>query len=287
MKIVLTLLLIGAILNSFAQHQCGNSSHAHAYQQRNLVNNMRSDTLDVLDYKVYLDITDFDNKIIHGHCRVKFTAKMNDVSGISLDLLQLDIDSVKQGNSHITFFYNDTLLRAQFIGLMNEGEVDSVTVYYRGQPQGDPSGWGGFYFQGPYAYNLGVGFEANPHNYGRVWHPCFDNFVERATYEITVRTTGTKRAYSNGYIAHEVDNSPAEMIRTWKLDDPIPTYLACVGVSDYVHVSQSYESPIYNTTIPSHVDCSTSGHHKFQKLLYPFKRCHGDLRKSLWTLCVE
>jgi hypothetical protein len=31
-----------------------------------------------------------------------------------------------------------------------------------------------------YAFNLGVGFAADPHNFGRVWFPCFDNFVERS-----------------------------------------------------------------------------------------------------------
>jgi hypothetical protein len=245
------LLLVWSIsFISTAQHQCGNSLHKQPSKQRSLINNQRSDTLDILDYKIYLDITDFDTKIIEGNCRVKFVAKMDGVTGISLDLLQLQIDSVKQGQVHIPFTYNDTLLRANFIAFIDQGEVDSVTVFYRGQPQGDPSGWGGFYFQGSYAYNLGVGFQADPHNYGRVWHPCFDNFVERATYEVTVRTTGTKRAYSNGYITEEINNLPAELIRTWRMDDPIPTYLACVGVSDYVHVNQTYESPQYGTNIP-------------------------------------
>lgn len=228
-------------------------SHKHTHSGpdlKNVQNNMRSDTIDVLDYKIYLDITDFTTKVVVGSCRVKFTTKLDDVAGISLDLLQMNIDSVKQGNQHISYTYNDTLLRATFVSPLANGLIDSVTVYYQGVPQGDPSGWGGFYFTSTYAYNLGVGFEANPHNYGRVWHPCFDNFVERATYEISVRTLGTKRAYSNGYITNEDTSVPGEMIRTWQMDDPIPTYLACVGVSDYVHVNQTYVSPNYGSSIP-------------------------------------
>jgi aminopeptidase N len=270
MKFLLLLVTLFITVISFAQHLCGNVKHVHADAQRSMVNNMRSDTIDVLDYEIYLDITDFDNKIIHGHCRVKFSAKMNDVAGISLDLLQFQVDSVKQGHVHIPFTYNDTLLRADFIDLLDAGDTDSVTVYYRGQPQGDPSGWGGFYFQGQYAYNLGVGFEANPHNYGRVWHPCFDNFVERATYQVTVRTTGTKRAYSNGYVLQEIDNTPSEMIRTWRMDDPIPTYFACVGVSRTMCKSNQVPTKVRTmaTNDSNYAYRTTSGYNELQEFVH-------------------
>ena len=82
-------------------------------------------------------------------------------------------------------------------------DTSSVVVYYNGSPQGDPSGWGGWYFQGNYSYNLGVGFDADPHNYGRVWHPCFDNFVERATYDFSILTNAGKTSYANGYIVND------------------------------------------------------------------------------------
>jgi hypothetical protein len=37
-----------------------------------------------------------------------------------------------------------------------------VTVYYHGTPVLDVSGFGGFYFTGDYAFNLGVGLDADP-----------------------------------------------------------------------------------------------------------------------------
>jgi aminopeptidase N len=217
---------------------------------RSLVNNMRSDTIDVTIYKLYLDVSDFNTNIIKASCQVNFTAKMNNVSGISLDLLSLQVDSVKFQGQLTTYTYNDTLLRVNFPTILNENQSDSVTVYYQGTPVTDASGWGGFYFQNGVAYNLGVGFAADPHNYGRVWHPCFDNFVERAQYEMKIRTTGTKRAYASGIITDEDNSIPGEMTRTWKISDPIPTYLACFAVGDYVHVTQTYTSPTYGYTKP-------------------------------------
>lgn len=217
---------------------------------RSLENNKRSDTIDVTIYKLYLDVTDFNTNIIKASCQVNFTAKMNNVGGISLDLLNLQVDSVKYQGQDAVYSYNGELLRVNFPVAMNQNQSDSVLVYYQGTPETDASGWGGFYFQNGFAYNLGVGFDADPHNFGRVWHPCFDNFVERAQYEMKIRTSGTKRAYASGVIIDEDESVPGEMTRTWMISDPIPTYLACFTVGDYVHVNQAYTSALYGYTKP-------------------------------------
>jgi hypothetical protein len=217
---------------------------------RSLENNMRSDTIDVLIYKLYLDVTDFNTNIIQASCQVNFTSKMNNVSGITLDLLNLQVDSVKYQGQDASFTYSGELLRVNFPNALNQNQTDSVVVYYQGTPVTDASGWGGFYFQNGYAFNLGVGFAADPHNFGRVWHPCFDNFVERAQYEMTFRTSGNKRAYASGLITNEDNSVPEEMLRTWKISDPIPSYLACFAVGDYVHVLQEYTSPLFGYTKP-------------------------------------
>jgi aminopeptidase N len=221
-----------------------------AQNDRSLENNKRSDTIDIKIYKLYIDVTDFNTNTIKASCQVKFQSKMNNVSGISLDLLSLQVDSVIYHGQAADYSYNGELLRINFTVPINQFDLDSVTVHYQGSPVTDASGWGGFYFQNGFAFNLGVGFEANPHNFGRVWHPCFDNFVERAQYEMTFKTSGTKRAYANGIITHEDNSIPGEMLRTWFISHPIPSYLACFTVGDYTHVTQNYQSPLYGNSIP-------------------------------------
>jgi hypothetical protein len=103
-------------------------------------------------------------------------------------------------------------------------------------PQGDPSGWGGFSFSGNYAYNLGVGFGAKPHNYGRVWFPCFDNFVEKSKYEFNITTDTAKRAYCNGLLTSDVKVGN-KRTRQWVLNKEIPSYIASVAVADYTQVN--------------------------------------------------
>ena len=202
--------------------------------------NTRSDTVDVLKYQVNLDFTDMGNQQISGNCKVHFSAKVNGVTALKLDLLKLTVDSVTHLSGSLIYTYNDTLLTISLAGIMNASDEDSIIVYYHGSPQQDASGWGGFYFQGNYAYNLGVGFDANPHNYGRVWHPCFDNFVERAQYEFNIISSAGKKAHCNGALISENTISGDTIVRKWVMNDEIPTYLACIAVADYTTVHQSH-----------------------------------------------
>lgn len=244
---------IGLAQNDAPQYSC-QLNHNHALHEvpgqfRSGSENLRSDTIDVLNYGIYMDFTQASSSIISSSCQIKFTTKM-DVNSISLDLLQMTIDSIIYHGSPITFGYNDTLLVPQFGSTLNTGTTDSLTVYYTGTPQQDPSTFGGFYFAGDYYFNLGVGFESVPHNYGRVWHPCFDNFVERATYDIQVLTNNSQTAYCGGTRTNVQTVGTDSLLTDWELNTSIPTYIASVAVSEYTHVSDNYFSTSQGINIP-------------------------------------
>ncbi len=221
--------------------------HASAQNRAQALNN-RSDTIDIINYTLNLDITDSANTQIKGSTIIKFAAKINGVTQLDLDLLKLLIDSITLNNIQIPYNYNDTLLRIHMQNALNIIDTANVTVYYHGVPQGDPSGFGGFYFSGGYYYNIGVGFAANPHVYGRVWHPCFDNFVERATYDFNIITKLNNKAICNGALMGQTNNGNGTQTWTWKLTETIPSYLASVAVSAYTTVYQTYNG--INGTIP-------------------------------------
>jgi hypothetical protein len=223
-----------------------------AYQQwgglkvLNINYNDRSDTIDVLHYDVNFSFNNISTGDISASCAIRFVPKMNAVSSISLDLLKLTVDSVTMNGATLGYYYNDTILFVSLPTSLNIADTSSLTVFYRGRPQSDGS-WGGFYFQNGYSYNLGVGFSANPHNFGRVWHPCFDNFVERATYTFNITTPANKPAYCNGYLSADVTNGSLRT-RTWQMNTAIPTYLACIASADYTTVYQQTNG--INGTIP-------------------------------------
>ncbi len=257
---VLLLMLLGhwAIGQQQHDHQhcpsCQHFKHSmHAAQAQwgaaqtpNINYNDRSDTIDLLHYTINLEITSVSAASISANCAIEFTPKMNAVSQITLDLLRLQVDSIKIGNNLLSYQYNDTLIYAQLPSTMNIGDTNTIVIYYQGNPQADAL-WGGFYFQNSYAFNIGVGFDANPHNYGRVWYPCFDNFVERATYTFNITTPTNLPAFCNGVLTNDVSNA-GQRTRTWEMNTPIPTYLSCMAAADYSVVHQNYNG--MNGSIP-------------------------------------
>lgn len=218
------------------------------YAQTSAVYNKRSDTIDVLHYNITLEIKDFSTNIIKGNTVATISPKMAMADRVCFDLLKMTIDSVVLNSTHLTTAYDDTLLVCYFPAPINDNDTVDVKIYYHGTPQADPQ-WGGFYYSGGYAYNIGVAFESVPHNFGRTWHPCFDNFVEHATYEMNITTTGGKVAYCNGIMAAE-NVSGGDVTRKWVLNDPIPSYLACVSVNSYTHVDQQHISTVTGNPIP-------------------------------------
>jgi aminopeptidase N len=251
MRLFLFLFLLAGF-NAAAQHPHSCQQLRQAARMPSVMSssasNERSDTLDILNYTIRLSITDFTNQQISGNTSVRFTPLMNNVTVLPLDLLELTVDSVTHTSGALGYTYNDTLLRITLPAAMNPGDTSEITVWYHGQPEMDASGWGGFYFQSGYAFNLGVGFDADPHNYGRVWHPCFDNFVERATYRFEITTNSGRLAYCNGILVGDTTDVAGFRTRTWAMNQTIPTYLASVAVAAYTQVNWLHAG--VNGTIP-------------------------------------
>ncbi len=202
--------------------------------------NARSDSIDILNYAISLDLTGFSQKIIKASCEVSFTAKDDGIEILPLDLLNLTIDSVTWQGTQLDFDYDGLLVNIHLSQPVNPGEVEEVVVYYRGQPTADPSGFGGFVFENNIGYNLGIGLSSNPYNFGRSWHPCFDNFVERATYDINIITNDGRKGYAIGDFLGEIDLGGGETLRQYRMSQPLPTYLVGVAASNYAEVHQTH-----------------------------------------------
>lgn len=200
-----------------------------------------SDTLDVLKYTITLN---FDSitlptvaaRTIRGNTVVQVKPKINGINKITFMLLKLTVDSIKVNNTLATFSYNDTLIRVNTASLTTNDTVN-IQVFYKGKPQQDPK-FGGFYYQNPYIYNIGVGFKANPHSFARVWFPCIDEFTDRAYFEFFVTTIPTHKAFCNGLLQNVTTNSNGTKTWHWKLNQTIPVYLAAVAVADYATLNR-------------------------------------------------
>ncbi len=239
-----------------------------------------SDSIDILHYNINLDIIDFSSQQIAGFTDLKITAKTNNINTIPLDLLKLIVDSIKINNIIVAAYnYNDTLLRIPLSTSIGVGDTVDVKVYYHGHPVQDAS-WGGFYFNNSYAFNMGVGFDSDPHNFGRVWYPCIDDFVDRATYDYFIRTDSANIAVCGGVLVSEVNNSDNTKTYHWQLNQSIPTYLSSVAVGNYVAVTDTFQSmngviPIYIYVRPADTNKAKASFIHLENMLTIFESAFG------------
>ncbi|MCT4622421.1 MAG: hypothetical protein N4A46_02270, partial [Schleiferiaceae bacterium] len=240
MKKIITPLIFLFAFSLSAQYACQDIKLASGFNKQSINNNAKSDSIDIFHYHINLDATKITSQSLIADTELKFASKIAGVSFMEIDLLKLNIDSIYCTWPISNYNYNDTLIRINFGNNLTVNDTQYMTIYYHGTPQGDATGWGGFHFASPYYYNLGVGFGADPHTYGRAWFPCFDNFVEKSTYSFAVKTEGGRKAYCNGVRTAFTHLGGDTLINYWYLTEPIPTYLASVAISDYEEINSTH-----------------------------------------------
>jgi aminopeptidase N len=200
----------------------------------------RSDSIDIRHYDIQLDVRDFTTFVLKGQTYVGFKPLVNGISEIKLDLLGLTVDSIKDPNGNLLAFTTQTASFTADLGAtFNQGDSTGIEVFYHGNPVEDPE-FGGFYFNSAYAYNVGVSLQDIPHNYGKTWFPCFDNFITRSTYDLFVTTLPNHEAVCGGVHQSTIVNPDLSETHHWKVNQTIPSYLISVAVANYVLVNDTF-----------------------------------------------
>ncbi len=253
MKINLTSLFVFLFCKLFAQPVDDFIPCHHAHQHLHLRStptqqelefiqnsNKRSDSINILNYAIDIDVTNYAGKSIVANTTIRFKTKMDQIEWIVLDLKNLQVDSILFRGNKIVFNYANDLITAFFGQALPVNQEDELTVFYRGVPSRDPV-WGGFYFVDDYIYNLGIGLSTTPPNFGKVWFPCFDNFVERTTYDYYVTTTADKKAYCVGTFISEEMIGTNKIRRHYSMKNEIPTYLSSIAAANYAVYTDKHQ----------------------------------------------
>ncbi|MDB9882242.1 M1 family aminopeptidase [Bacteroidia bacterium] len=271
---ILSLVLIGS-LNSKAQKFC---QHMRLKNQMTTQNTFdaRADTFNVLSYEINAEFLNYQSaKRINANTTLKTVLKVANTGSMRLDLLRLDVSDVKIDGVTAIYNYSSPNLMVM-LPPMNENDTFDVTVFYNGNPQTDPQ-WGGFYFTGEYAFNLGVGFASDPHNFGRVWFPCFDNFTDRALYYTNITVDSGYKAYANGYLTNVENNGNATQTYKWIMDESIPTYLASVAIARYEEVNMMVDGiPVQLTSLAEDTANLRSSFENIPACIRKYEAAYGD-----------
>jgi aminopeptidase N len=196
------------------------------------------DTIHAVHYDIHLTGINTANNTIAGYTVVTVVSKVDSLRLIPLDFKQLTTDSVFVNGNISTFTHNGDILRILSQNTFDTGDTVHITVYYHGEPFHE--GWGGFHYAGDYAFNLGVGFESIPHNLGKSWFPCIDDFTDRATYDVYATVDNGQKAVCGGILVDTLENGNGTKTWHWELPHPIPTYLISVASGNYVLYSDTY-----------------------------------------------
>lgn len=189
------------------------------------------DRFDVLAYRLDLDFTRMAQEEIYGTAEIDVLTTEAGNRPLFLELRGLKVEEMRVGDKTLSFkAQGDTLLVP--LNLPEAGQKATLTVRYGGKPAA-PDRFGGFYFKDGLAYNLGVNIPRIPHNDGKAWFPCQDDFTDKANFSFTVRVPAGHVAVCNGVLVDSMPQADGAIVYRWALRDPIPTYLAAIAVGPY------------------------------------------------------
>lgn len=226
----LSISFLMSILSLIAHAQC---NHRLGFEKSAV-----ADTVDAIHYHIQIDSINFTAKTIKAHTLVRLHPKVA-TAVIPLELKALQATAVSIDQQAVAWIQSGDILRIFAAQTIQPSDTIQVEVAYQGQPFHE--GWGGFHFSGNYAFNLGVGFESDPHNLGKAWFPCVDDFQDRATYALSVRLPAEMTGIGGGLLTDTIHHANGEITWHWQIHQPIPTYLASVAVGPYSSYTDEYQ----------------------------------------------
>lgn len=240
----------------------------------------RSDTLRIEHTEINLSVLNFSGQTIEGYAVLDVVSLVNNLGQIVLDLAPFTVDSVKVNGDHATFSHANSRLSVALAQPVNAATQLPVEVWYRGVPERDPA-WGGFYFSGEYAYNMGVAMTRIPHSYGRCWFPCLDIFTAKSTYRCNITTPAGKMAICGGNFVEEIPLDNGTSIWSWEIDQPISSYLVSVAVGEYGLYESEVEGiegesiPITIYAPPTHINHVQGSFANLEEIIQNYENLFG------------
>ena len=208
---------------------------------------LQAKEIDAKHYEIHLNHLDFTEKTIEAETFVTFEVA-EPTQSVVLELKSLAVSSVTSTDAAVSgFSQEDDNLVINFSAPLNSGSEVTLDIVYGGRTFNES--WGGVHWNGEYVYNLGVGFDSQPHNLGKAWFPCVDNFTDKATYDVFVTAVAPKRAVCGGKLMEIIDNEDGSFIFHWSEEQPISTYHISFAVGEYclwddIYHGQNVDIPI-------------------------------------------
>ena len=194
---------------------------------------------DVLHYDIALDVDPAGNTI---SALTTITAlATQDMTAFNLDLSGLDVHDVTVDGTPAAFSRSGSELTVRPGLALMQGEEFSVNVAYSGSPEpiddpgvpSTPLGW--------HAED-GVIYTVSQPSGAMTWFPSNNHPSDKATFELRITVPTSTTAAATGLLIDET-TAGGHTTTTWRMDDPMATYLAAVYVGDFERVEHGRLGP--------------------------------------------
>ena len=187
---------------------------------------------------IFLDLKlDIPNKSFQGICKITLTPIRPDIKELTLDAVNLGIQSVLIKNISQPFDYDGEKLIINLLQKLPEEKIEIEIHYQVNQPQR------GLYFIEPdehYPHKPVQVWTQGEDEDSRFWFPCFDYPGQLATSEIRVQIPKPLIAVSNGELI-QLEDKGTERVYHWSQKQIHPTYLMTLAVGDFAELTDHYQ----------------------------------------------
>ena len=188
---------------------------------------------------IVLDLwLDIPHQSYHGTCSIRLLPIRSGINRLTLDAVNLKIESVYVDQISQSFDYNGEQLFIQLSQPTQIGQHLLIAIAYSGEkPQR------GIYFIQPdpyYPHKPTQVWTQGEDEDSRFWFPCFDYPGQLSTSEIRVRVPKDLMAISNGELIDTQEHGE-EKIYHWSQKQIHPTYLMTLAVGDFAEIGDQWQ----------------------------------------------
>ncbi len=187
---------------------------------------------------IFLDLSlDIPNQSYNGTCTIRLKPIRNGIERLTLDAVNLNIQSVQVDNTQQTFDYDGSQLHIQLSTPTQIGKSIQMAIAYSVEkPQR------GIYFIAPdkhYPKKPTQVWTQGEDEDSRFWFPCFDYPGQLATSEIRVRVPNPLIAISNGRLIQTEEDGDYKIYH-WSQEQVHPSYLMTLAVGDFAEIQDEW-----------------------------------------------
>ncbi|MBL1210067.1 M1 family metallopeptidase [Geminocystis sp. GBBB08] len=187
---------------------------------------------------IFLDLElDIPRQSFRGICTIILTPVRNNITQLSIDAVDLTIESVLINNVNQPFDYDGEIITINLLQPSTEEDLKIVIAYSKEKPQR------GLYFIAPddyYPHKPNQIWTQGEDEDSRYWFPCFDYPGQLATSEIKIKVPSDYIAISNGELI-KTEEKDGDKIYHWLQPQVHPTYLMTLAVGKFTEIEDKWQ----------------------------------------------